>query len=78
MIPFITAAKIRAALPYPALIDALRTIFSQPQPVKAPARHVHQLTGSGADASAGPTTLLLMPAWQPAGHQGQKGNYPFV
>ena len=76
MIPFITAAQIRAALPYPALIDSLRTIFSQPQPVKAPARHVHQLTDpaadTGSDTSAGPTTLLLMPAWQPAGHLGVK------
>lgn len=70
MIPFITATQIRAALPYPALIDALRTIFSQQ--VEAPQRHVHQLADPAAGASAGPSTLLLMPAWQPTGHLGVK------
>ena len=68
MIPFITAAQITAALPYPALVSALRTIYTEP--VQAPPRHVHQLN-AGAPA-VGPTTLLLMPAWQADAHLGVK------
>src|SRR6478609_10314119 len=64
MIPHITAAQLRAALPYPALIDALRQAFTEA--IQAPRRHVHTI--SEADA----TVLLLMPVWQPAGRTGVK------
>jgi alanine dehydrogenase len=64
MIPHLTAAQLRAALPYPALIDALRLAFTEA--IQAPRRHVHTI--SEADA----TVLLLMPVWQPAGRTGVK------
>ncbi len=68
MIPFLTAAQVTAALPYPALVDALRAIYTKP--VQAPPRHVHQLVAGATPA--GPTTLLLMPAWQPDANLGVK------
>lgn len=68
MIPFLTATQIAAALPYPTLATALRTIYTQD--VQAPPRHVHQLVAG--TPSAGPTTLLLMPAWQPDANLGVK------
>lgn len=68
MIPFLTAAQIAAALPYPALVDALRTIYTKY--VQAPPRHVHQLIAG--KPPVGPTTLLLMPAWQPDANLGVK------
>jgi ornithine cyclodeaminase len=64
MIPHLTAAQLRAALPYPALIEALRLAFTEA--IQAPRRHVHTI--SEADA----TVLLLMPVWQPAGRTGVK------
>ena len=48
------AAATEAALPFPALIEALRTAFREG--AEAPLRHHHTLP-DGA-------TLLLMPAWQ--------------
>lgn len=51
------AAATRAALPFPALIDALRRMFAAG--CEVPRRHVHTM-GSGSDA---PVTSLLMPAW---------------
>lgn len=53
-IPYIDAARVTQALPYPALIDALRATFAGD--AHAPQRHAHALPH---DAS-----LLLMPAWQ--------------
>lgn len=51
------AAATAAALPYPALIAQLRSLFSGG--MRAPDRHHHTLpVAAGADA-----TLLLMPAW---------------
>lgn len=47
------AAAVRAALPYPALIDALRAAFRTG--IEVPLRHRHEL-GGGA-------SVLLMPAW---------------
>ena len=54
-IPYITADQVRAALPYPALIDALRRAFASADQVQVPRRHAHGLDND--------TTLLLMPAW---------------
>ncbi|MFZ4650864.1 MAG: ornithine cyclodeaminase family protein [Rubrivivax sp.] len=48
-----SAAEVHAALPWPALVETLRTAFLQGAQV--PLRHAHAL--SPAD------TLLLMPAW---------------
>ena len=64
MIPYLTADLLREALPYPALIDALRTAFQQQMVV--PQRHVHPL--SDTDGSV----LLLMPVWQANQHMGVK------
>ncbi|MDO9217235.1 MAG: ornithine cyclodeaminase family protein, partial [Lacisediminimonas sp.] len=64
MIPYLTATQLRQALPWPALIDALRTAFLKG--VIAPTRHVHQV-----DEKEG-TVLLLMPVWQPGAHMGVK------
>ena len=68
MIPFITAPQIAAVLAYPALVEALRAIYTEQ--VQAPPRHVHQLVAGAPPA--GPTTLLLMPAWQPDANLGVK------
>jgi ornithine cyclodeaminase len=62
------AAATRAALPFAALIDALRAMFISGCTV--PQRHVHVIeaasgrdaAGAGADATAG-FTSLVMPAW---------------
>lgn len=64
MIPYLTAAQLRQALPWPALIAALRTAFLKG--VIAPTRHVHQV-----DEQEG-TVLLLMPVWQAGAHMGVK------
>ena len=49
------ADEVHAALPWPALVDALARAFAEGATV--PLRHAHQL--GSAD------TLLLMPAWSP-------------
>lgn len=49
------AAAVRARLPYPALVEALRQRFREG--CEVPPRHVHALGEPGA-------TLLLMPAWR--------------
>ncbi|WP_206668751.1 ornithine cyclodeaminase family protein [Lacisediminimonas profundi] len=64
MIPYLNAAQLRTALPYPALIDALRDAFLQG--AVAPTRHVHRV-----DEKEG-TVLLLMPVWQEQAHMGVK------
>jgi ornithine cyclodeaminase len=64
MISYFTAAQLRTALPYPALIAALRQAFQAA--IHAPTRHVHTLSEKDA------TVLLLMPVWQPAGTTGVK------
>src|SRR3569832_829332 len=64
MLPYLTAEQLRCALPYPALISALKQAFADS--IQAPARQVH--TVSEQDA----TVLLLMPVWQLAGHMGVK------
>ena len=67
MIPFITATQVRAALLFDVLVKALRDAFAQS--LAAPPRHVHQ---TAAPATGGPTTLLVMPAWQPGAYLGVK------
>lgn len=64
MLPYLNAAQLRAALPYPALIAALKQAFVET--IHAPVRHVHTVSEQEA------TTLLLMPVWQPAGNMGVK------
>lgn len=52
------AAATRAALPFPALIDALRRLFAAG--CEVPKRHVHTWGETAGDARV---TSLLMPAW---------------
>jgi ornithine cyclodeaminase len=63
----IDAAATRAALPFPALVDALRRAFAAGAEV--PLRHAHALSGGPTGAGG---TLLLMPAWRPGGRGGLK------
>ena len=42
-IPYVTADQVRAALPYPALIDALGIAFGEADQVQVPRRHAHAL-----------------------------------
>lgn len=66
-VKLIDAAATRAALPFDALIPALRDMFAAG--CEVPLRHTHAL----ADPSGAPAgTLLLMPAWQPGGYLGVK------
>ena len=53
-LPYLDADALQAALPYPALIAALRDGFAMT--ASAPRRHVHHPSPE--------STLLLMPAWQ--------------
>ncbi|MEB0138432.1 ornithine cyclodeaminase family protein [Undibacterium sp. CCC2.1] len=64
MIPYLNQEQVTAALPWAALIDALRAAFCEV--ISTPARHVHHISPSTD------TTLLLMPAWQSDGHTGVK------
>jgi alanine dehydrogenase len=64
MIPYVSAEQVSAALPYPALISALRQAFREN--IQAPTRHVH--TVSKQDS----TVLLLMPTWHPESNMGVK------
>jgi alanine dehydrogenase len=59
----VTAEEVDRALPYPALIEALREAFRAD--IEAPLRHTHMITQpSGAEAK-----LLLMPAWTKSGER---------
>lgn len=64
MIPYLDSDALRKLLPYPALIDALRRAFDSG--IVAPVRHAHEVS------PAHRTSLLLMPAWEPAGALGVK------
>ena len=66
MLRVIDAAAVHAALPYPALIEALRQGFAQGAEV--PSRHHHSVPRPGVE----PAVLLLMPAWQPGAVTGVK------
>ncbi len=63
---FLDRAAVDRALPYAALIEALREIFAEG--VEAPVRHHHEIPRAGKD----PATLLLMPAWRPDREIGVK------
>ncbi|HEY5324232.1 MAG TPA: ornithine cyclodeaminase family protein [Caldimonas sp.] len=56
------AAATGAALPFQALIPALRALFAAGCVV--PPRHAHEIGGA--------VTSLVMPAWTPGGHYGVK------
>jgi alanine dehydrogenase len=64
MIPYLDAAQLAAALPYPVLVAALRDAFRTG--AEAPQRHVHTIS------PANDAVLLLMPVWQPERHTGVK------
>jgi len=64
MIPFISSEQLKTVLPFPALIDALRTAFQQ-EDMTVPKRHVHALPVENA-------SLLLMPVWQAKQQMGVK------
>ena len=62
----IDADATRRALPFPALIDALRRAFAAGAEV--PRRHVHAIANPQGEAG----TLLVMPAWRAGHHLGIK------
>lgn len=63
------ATTTRERLPFPALIDALRSMFIAG--CEVPQRHTHRIADAhGGGAAAG--TVLLMPAWQPGRRLGIK------
>jgi alanine dehydrogenase len=64
MLPHLNAQHIRKALPWPALIAALRLAFTQD--FNVPLRHVHPVGENPA------SVLLLMPVWQAQRHLGVK------
>lgn len=65
-LPFLDAAAVRDATPWPALVGALREAFREG--CVLPPRHHHTLkVPGGPDA-----TLLLMPAWRPGAALGVK------
>lgn len=59
-------AQARAALPWPALIDAIEWMFQRD--CVMPVRHHHTMTVPGESDA----TLLLMPAWVPGHYAGVK------
>ncbi len=66
---FIDAEATRAALPFPALVEALRALFRSGCDV--PSRQVLEVAPANADGGAGMTSLV-MPAWQEGGCYGVK------
>jgi ornithine cyclodeaminase len=62
-LPYLSAARVHAALDYTLLAEALREAFRVG--CVAPLRHVHEVTGAG-------DRLLLMPAWRPGEDLGVK------
>lgn len=63
---YLDAQKVAAALPWPALIDSLSHIFTQP--VHSPVRHHHRIDLPDAPAAM----MLLMPAWIEGQYLGVK------
>lgn len=59
------AAAVQCALPWQALVAALRQAFIQG--CEVPARHTHVIDAAGTAA-----TVLLMPAWRSGGYLGVK------
>jgi ornithine cyclodeaminase len=66
MLPFFDAAQVRAATPWPALVEALREAFRAG--CVLPPRHHHGFDVPGEREA----TLLLMPAWREGGTLGVK------
>ncbi len=64
---FIDGNRTRAALPFAALIDALRRMFVQG--CEVPMRHTHAVKAADGSAQG---TVLIMPAWQPGRYLGIK------
>ena len=58
MVPVLTAAEVQRALPYAALVEALRRAFRRD--IRAPVRHHHTIARPGGREDA---HFLLMPAW---------------
>lgn len=61
----ITGDEVAASLQWPALVDRIGQAFREG--VEAPPRHHHAMHRPDGEA-----TMLLMPAWQPAGYIGVK------
>jgi ornithine cyclodeaminase len=59
----ITAGEVDRALPFPALIEALRAAFRAD--IETPLRHTHMIPQPGG----GQAKLLLMPAWTRSGER---------
>ena len=59
----ITAGEVERALPFPALIEALRAAFRAD--IETPLRHAHMIPQPGG----GQAKLLLMPAWTRSGER---------
>lgn len=66
MLPLIDAARVRAATPWPLLVEALRQAFRAG--CVLPPRHHHGFKVPGEREA----TLLLMPAWREGGTLGVK------
>lgn len=71
---FFDATATAAALPFTALIPALRERFTQG--CEVPQRHVHEFTTPATDSPGDPAsrrmTSLIMPAWTPGRFYGVK------
>jgi ornithine cyclodeaminase len=63
---YLDAAELAQRLPWPALVQTLRSAYAQDFVV--PLRHTHVIDNPGGEAG----TVLLMPAWQPGRHFGVK------
>ena len=68
MIPFATAEEIKHALPFPLLIEKIKSAFAQNLAV-TPLRHHHDYENPTEDKDS---TLLLMPSWVPGESLGVK------
>ncbi|MBV9824432.1 MAG: ornithine cyclodeaminase family protein [Alphaproteobacteria bacterium] len=64
----VSAEEVHRTLDYPALVEALRSMFRAG--CEAPPRHHHAIASTVAGGAG--NTLLLMPAWQPGAALGVK------
>lgn len=64
----VDADATRRALPFAALIEALRRAFAAAAAAEVPRRHVHTIANDAAEGG----TLLVMPAWRAGAHLGVK------
>ncbi len=63
---YLDAAELAERLPWPALVQALRSAFTQD--FEVPLRHSHSIHNPGGEDGM----VLIMPAWQPGRHFGVK------